>query len=89
MVRCLPLVPNSRQPSPTLPGSLTSWPIALLAGLRADELINQRRGGLRRTGARFATHVIELANADVSVYTVMKLPGQESMVTSLQDQQTA
>jgi hypothetical protein len=45
------------------------------------------RGPLRpasagRTRARAAPHLTELANAEVSVYTLMKLLGHESVATS-------
>ena len=46
------------------------------AGIDADRARGALVHGLRHT---FAT---ELANADVSVYTLMKLLGHESMVTS-------
>ena len=46
------------------------------AGIDADPARGALVHGLRHT---FAT---ELANADVSVYTLMKLLGHESMVTS-------
>ena len=59
-------------------GGLAAWPPApLFVGADGERIT---RGalvhGLRHT---FAT---ELANADVSVYTLMKLLGHESMVTS-------
>ena len=44
---------------------------------------HRRRPGPRRTCPRVApAFCYELANADVSVYTLMKLLGHESMVTS-------
>jgi integrase len=51
-------------------------PLLFATGNAADRARGALVHGLRHT---FAT---ELANADVSVYTLMKLLGHESMVTS-------
>jgi integrase len=60
-------------------GGLAAWPSAapLFVGSEGDRIT---RGALVR-GLRH-TFAAELANADVSVYTLMKLLGHESMVTS-------
>ena len=55
---------------------LAAWPSAAPLFVGADGARGALVHGLRHT---FAT---ELANADVSVYTLMKLLGHESMVTS-------
>ena len=57
-------------------GGLAAWPSAAPLFVGADGARGALVHGLRHT---FAT---ELANADVSVYTLMKLLGHESMVTS-------
>ena len=88
-----------RRSSPA--GGLTAWPAAAPLFVGADgERITRgtlqyrvlrafRRAGIDTDRARGAlvhglrhTFATELANADVSVYTLMKLLGHESMVTS-------
>jgi hypothetical protein len=55
---------------------------SLLGGRRAEKFINANigdiRAGLQRTGTRLAhTFATELANANVSVYGLMKLLGHD------------